>query len=177
MALRKRMSPDQQIYYMPTTLLIRGNISDDEFDEIKKAFEPVGITVDRPINKAEWAQDALHFVFSDFSAVSYIRDGLLTLAQAKVLKRVWAYSKKKNREDCEVSFDKTIRYANKTFTIVITCHFNHIETIDTQIDFVLTPTILRRIPTGSRFYVQGHENQTIKIIVVERGTGRQYPLN
>ena len=74
-------------------------LSDDEFEEIKKAFEPVGIAVDRPINKAEWAQDVLHFVFSDFSAVSYIRDGLLTLAQAEVLKRVWAYYKKKNREN------------------------------------------------------------------------------
>lgn len=177
MALRKKRQLGQQIYYVPTTLLIHGNVAEDEFDAIKKDFETVGITVDRPINKAEWAQDALHFVFSDFSAVSYIRDGLLTYAQYKVLERVWAYFKKKNRNDCKVSFEKSKTHLGKNFTIMITCHYDHIATIDIQIDLVVTSTILLRVPTGSLFYVEGQEDQTIKVIVLERGSGRKYPLN
>ncbi|SDD67407.1 hypothetical protein [Pedobacter soli] len=167
----------QFVLNSPKTLLINGKISDQELEAINKEFQAVGITVDRPLNKANIAQEVLEFVFSDFNIVSHIRDGLLGAVEAAVLGKVLKYFIRRGRASAEVSFNKQINYGVKTFTIIITCHYNHIPTIEIQIDHIITPHILNNLPNNSQFFANGQEDGTVKITVTERGTGKTYPLN
>jgi hypothetical protein len=161
----------------PTTLLISGNVSNQDLLVIKKDFATVGISVDRPISKADLLQEVLHFAFSDFNGVSFLRDGLLGAAQLAVLNKVRQYFKAQKKADSEVSFDKVISHGAKLFTLYITCHYNHIATIEDQLAFLITDQLLDRLPSGSRLYATGQDDFTVKVIVLERTTGKQYPLN
>jgi len=171
------LNPDPSLTNRPTTLQISGDISDQDLEAIRKDFATVGISVDRPINKADSLQEALHFVFSDFNGVSFLRDGLLGAAQAAILKKVRDFYKAKKKINEEVSFDKTISHGAKLFTLYITCHYDHIATIEDQLGFIITDQVLDKLPSGSRFYATGQDDFTVKVVVIERTTGKQYPLN
>lgn len=159
------------------TLLVYGKISKKDFEVIEHAFAPTGIEVSRPLNKADLVDETLRLVFSDFSVVSYIRDGLITAAQAQILHSVYKYLINRRKIDRQVSFDKTISHGNKIFTILITCDYAHIDTIENQIAIILTDAVLDKCPNGSRFFVTGQDDMSIKVSVIERGSGKQYPLN
>jgi hypothetical protein len=168
--------PDKMEPNPPKYVRISGKVDDGELDFIKEAFKPIGIKVERSLNKAHLIDETIRLVFSDFNAVDYIRDSLLGTVHLAILKRILDYFKTKRRQDCETSFNKIITYNGKSFTVYITCHYNHISTIPDQINLILTPFVLDNIPTGSLFYATGQEDQTVKITVVERGTGKQYRL-
>lgn len=87
------------------------------------------------------------------------------------------YFKDKKHIESQVVLDKIISYGRKSFTVCITCHYEHVVQIEKQVEFVITPFVMRKVPDGSRFFVSGQKDKSIKVTVLERGTGKQYPIN
>ena len=75
-----------------------------------------------------------------------------------------------------MQYDDVISYMGKNFNLKISCSADQFPNIKSQLDLKLTPHIQGLIPDNSTLFLEGQDDDTLKIIVLERISGRQYPI-
>lgn len=155
---------------------IEGEITMNELNELRVLLDNENVTVDRGLSKGIDLHHVLNIVFSDFNYGNFLRDKLVDTSIMIIINKIRLYYKHRKDLDLKMQFDDSISFMEKTFNLKINCSIEQFPNIRTLLNLKLTPHIQGLVPQNSTLFVEGQDDDTIKVTIVERGTGRQYTI-